>query len=280
MTLTEAREIISRQCSVWELCRNNFEALGRVERRELHDGDGKLITTLLHNPARIASSAAPPASERPCFLCEANRPAQQTAIYHGDYEILVNPFPIFPVHFTISHRSHIPQRITGHIKAMLEFSDIFPELTVFYNGPECGASAPDHHHFQAADFKVSHLIGNNAVAADDNRIEIASDDDNFIIGKFERLLSLLPSKEPEPMMNILASFLDDGRKCLTVFPRRRHRPSCFGKVIVSPASVEMAGFMVAPRREDFESISPEMAKVIIEEVSLTPLEIKNLCSQL
>ncbi|MDE6582429.1 MAG: DUF4922 domain-containing protein [Duncaniella sp.] len=158
MTNQEAREIISRQCEVWELCRDNFMALSRVERRELHDSDGKLITTLLHNPARIASSAARPALERPCFLCDSNRPPQQKAIYHGDYEILVNPFPIFPIHFTISHRSHIPQLIAGHVKAMLEFSDVFTELTVCYNGPECGASAPYHHHFQAAYFQLGHII--------------------------------------------------------------------------------------------------------------------------
>ncbi|MDE6582720.1 MAG: DUF4922 domain-containing protein, partial [Duncaniella sp.] len=163
---------------------------------------------------------------------------------------------------------------------MLEFSDVFTELTVCYNGPECGASAPDHHHFQAADFTFDHIIGNRDIAAGENCIEIASTDDKFIVGKFERLISIVPAKVPEPMMNMLVSRLDDGRKCLTVFLRRRHRPSCYGEVIVSPASVEMAGFMVTPRREDFEAISPEKAKEIIEEVSLTPLEIKNLCSRL
>lgn len=280
MTLSEAKTIIDRQCEVWPLCRGNYDALLRVESRELRDDDGRVIVTLLHNPARIGSSAARPVSERPCFLCDTNRPAEQTAIYYGNYEILVNPFPIFHIHFTISCRNHKPQVIAGNFKAMLEFSDVFPELTVFYNGPYCGASAPDHHHFQAADFKFNHIIGEESIAAGNNFIEIASDNDNYIAARFERIVSLLPPQEPEPMMNILLSRLDDGRKCLTVFPRRRHRPSCYGEVIVSPASVEMAGYMVTPRREDFDSLSPHKAKEIIEEVSLTTLEIKNLCNRL
>ncbi|MDE5786849.1 MAG: DUF4922 domain-containing protein [Duncaniella sp.] len=280
MTLSEAREIIAHQCNVWPLCRKNYDALQNVERRQLRDSTGKLITTLLHNPARIGSSAARPASERPCFLCHANRPAEQDVIYHGDYEILVNPFPVFPVHFTISYREHEPQAISGHVKAMLEFSDVFPELTVFYNGPHCGASAPDHHHFQAADFTFDHTIGDNDITAGDNYIEIASHYDELIIKEFGRLLSVLPSQETEPMMNILLSRLEDGRKCLTVFPRRRHRPSCYGDIIISPASVEMAGYMVTPRRDDFYSLTADKAKEIIEEVSLTPLEIKNICNRL
>ncbi|MBD5343836.1 MAG: DUF4922 domain-containing protein [Bacteroides sp.] len=280
MTLQYAKNIIDRQCEAWSLCRDNYSALHRVEKRELSDTDGRHVTTLLHNPARIGSSAACPASERPCFLCYGNRPVEQTAIMHGDYEILVNPFPIFPIHFTISHRNHIPQTISGNFQSMLEFCDIFPELTVFYNGPECGASAPDHHHFQAANFQFPQADGKAEIACGQNFIQITSASDDFILEKFGQLLNILPQHTPEPMMNILSRRLDAGRKCVTVFPRLRHRPSCYGEIIVSPASVEMAGYMVTPRKADFDTITARKAKEIIEEVSLTPQEIKELCNRL
>ncbi len=280
MTTEEAAAIISRQCEEWELCRRNYAALAGVESRPVLDEKGSVITTLLHNPARIHSSAAPAATERRCFLCRDNRPAEQSFIVSGDYEILVNPFPIFPIHFTISSLRHEPQSISGHIRNMLGFADLFPTLTVFYNGPKCGASAPDHHHFQAADFSLLHPESQGLVTPSDHSIEIASTDDEEIAAIFSRLMLLLPGDEPEPMINLLLDRLPDGRKCLCVIPRRRHRPACYGDIIVSPAAVEMAGYMVTPRREDFERIDTALAREILDQVTYSPLEINRLCNLL
>ena len=131
-----------------------YESLDSVKVREIHcDG---FSTLLQFNPKRIVSTSAnvddKSVRERKCFLCLENLPEEQKGVlYRDEFLILCNPAPIFPRHFTISTVRHTPQEIGKFIGTLLSLAkELSPEFTVFYNGPRCGASAPDHMHFQAS----------------------------------------------------------------------------------------------------------------------------------
>lgn len=150
-------KFVGDQLSRWPLACANFRALKNVEVRSFEIGG--LEVRLQFNPARIGSSAAKTdkasIAERPCFLCPENRFKEQFNIsFEGrkgkKYDILLNPFPIFPSHLVIPSSQHTPQSIAGRYVDMLDMARAYPDYTFFYNGPRCGASAPDHHHFQAA----------------------------------------------------------------------------------------------------------------------------------
>ena len=145
------RRFFNRQIETWDTARRNFRNLQDVSIRRLA-AESCLLAQF--NPARIVSTGASVSKEalgrRPCFLCRENRPGEQSAKSFGaGFEILVNPYPILPLHFTIPSRRHEPQLILEHYAEMHRFLAEYPGMTVFYNGPECGASAPDHMHFQA-----------------------------------------------------------------------------------------------------------------------------------
>lgn len=204
----------------------------------------------------------------------------------GDYEILVNPFPVFPIHLTIPSTDHKPQLIAGNIGNMLDFAAQLEGLTVFYNGPRCGASAPDHHHFQAARFEIPRNLSedngdvrpyNSPLASG---IEIMSAEKEMIVRNVDRILSLLPQDRPEPMVNLLCRREADGKYRMVVIPRKKHRPSCYGEYIISPAAVEMAGYVITPRKEDFERIDHDTVSRIFSEVTFNQQEINNLCNSL
>lgn len=106
------------------------------------------------NPARVQSAKAKTDKQsikrRSCFLCDDNRPKEQ--MYQNickGYQLLVNPFPILPVHFTIVAETHRPQEILPAFSSYQMLLNRLSPYIVFYNGPSCGASAPDHMHFQA-----------------------------------------------------------------------------------------------------------------------------------
>ncbi|MEG1539745.1 MAG: DUF4922 domain-containing protein, partial [Muribaculaceae bacterium] len=148
----EIATLLEDQLLVWDTAKNNYDALKGVNVKELKLGQSTVKVQF--NPARITSSAAKvdtkSLKERKCFLCKANLPAVQKGIAWGDnYTILVNPFPIFPKHLTIPCNDHVDQRILSRIGDMMEIATDLDEYTLFYNGPKCGASAPDHMHFQA-----------------------------------------------------------------------------------------------------------------------------------
>ena len=150
-------KFINDQLSVWPAACGNFRALRKVVTKRAVVGGLEIVVQ--HNPARIVSSAAKTDTEslkhRKCFLCRENRPPEQSAIdFEGrkgrKYDILLNPYPIFRNHLVIAMKEHTPQSIWRRYVDMLDLAVALPGYTVFYNGPECGASAPDHHHFQAA----------------------------------------------------------------------------------------------------------------------------------
>lgn len=290
-----------RQMDTWQEARMRFRQLKGVQTREAVPCNGSSMDLKLQfNPARIVSTGARMDKEtigrRPCFLCKANRPAEQIVKHiDGGFDLLVNPYPILPQHFTIPARTHRPQRIDGNYGEIRRILDMYPGLTVFYNGPECGASAPDHMHFQAGTSGVLPLqtgwqrLARNltAVASTDNgdRISLITDwhcpalliQSRTAEGGerlFRTIYNALPAGggHPEPMMNIVA-WRNDGEVLTVVFPRRRHRPACYSatdgrQILVSPGALDMAGLIITPRRADFDSMTADEAVGILREVSL------------
>ncbi len=247
------------QMEQWPHARRNYEALDNCEclTINLKGVDVKVR----YNPARIRSSAAniskDAISKRPCFLCSTNRPSEQIALDCGEYEVLVNPFPVFRRHLTIPSKSHSPQRIAGRVADMLGIAGELPGMTVFYNGPRSGASAPDHFHFQAIPSEELPLWEAPEQWPLCHTIVVAGADKADVARRVEgALLNLKRGEEPD--VNIYARQIDGAYQAV-IIPRAAHRPSCYGtgagQILISPASVEMAGVIVAPRSEDMEYCS-------------------------
>lgn len=288
------------QRAEWPLAARNFDALEGVEVRSI--AMPGMDIKVQFNPARIVSSGAKvdarSLAERPCFLCEKNRPAEQRGIDWRGYTVLVNPFPIFPRHLTIPAVGHTPQRIQGRVADMLALAAELPGYTVFYNGPRCGASAPDHMHFQAgnSDFLPIWQALDAAplrTVADDGagtRLSVctALPVNVFVVDAatpeagermFERLYRVLPEGEEEPMMNLLAA----GSR-LVVVPRKRHRPSFYGTegegcMLLSPASVDMGGAFITPRREDFDRLDAQLLARVFDELCLDTEQIEEISNK-
>ena len=290
---------ISAQLAEWPMASANFEALKGVEVKEI-PLEGWTIKVQF-NPARIVSSAAKvdkaSLAARKCFLCEANRPDVQRGIDWNIYEVLINPFPIFPRHLTIPDKRHTDQLIAGRIADMIKLAGELGEYTVFYNGPKCGASAPDHMHFQAGN---SDFLTLGAALEDAEQKEIAAIGDSrlslvtslplnvFVIDAanaedgqklFDKVYAALPvpEGEKEPMMNLLCYSTPAGVR-LVVIPRKKHRPSFYGTegegcMLISPASVDMGGVFITPRLEDFDKIDAQIISKIFEELCLSNDEI-------
>ena len=295
------------QLAEWEFARRNFEALRRIETKTF-DLDGFLIRVQF-NPARIVSSAAKVDAAsvvaRKCFLCSENQPPEQRGLPWGDgYRVLVNPYPIFARHFTIPAAEHVPQSIADRYGDMLALARCFDWEVVFYNGPRCGASAPDHAHFQAvgkgampleaevgrfATEKVLEASGAAAYAIRDylrGGFVIRSADASAAaacFGKLYEALEVLPA-DAEPMMNVLTWYDSDGwTSC--VFPRTKHRPACFygegaTDLLVSPASVDLAGVMIVPRKDDFVKITAENIRAIFNEVCIDDSALQRIVGKL
>ena len=150
-------DLFNRQLAVWQQASDNFAALANVGVKEITVGG--FPVKVQFNPARIVSSAAKvdpkTIKERKCFLCGANRPEIQEGLpFFGkkaEYSVLINPFPIFPKHLTVPDVNHVNQTIEGEwerFEDMLSLAETLDDFLFFYNGPKCGASAPDHMHFQ------------------------------------------------------------------------------------------------------------------------------------
>ena len=295
-----------RQLELWPLARNNFRQLNDVQTRELGD-----TLRAQHNAARIVSTAASidknAIARRPCFLCAGNRPKEQMAKpLGGGLELLVNPYPILPLHFTIPSRKHTPQAIAGCYGQMHRLLSQYDHLLVFYNGPRCGASAPDHAHLQAGTSGVVPLqTGWQRLSRNLTTIIELSENDTlsmlndyvcpaFVIRSsnqetdealFARLLKALPAQGgEEPMMNILSWRQDDGYVSV-VFARKKHRPDCYAaeddsQMLISPGALDMAGLIITPRKADFDRISEETAAGILREVTLSKDEMELVAQRL
>ena len=299
----------NRQLRTWDEVRQRYRDLEAVETRELMTDH--LAVEVQWNPARIRSTGAKidarSIAGRPCFLCAKNRPQEQMhRVVEGDYELLVNPFPILPVHFTLPTLRHQPQRIMPMFGDMMRLAQCNSEFTLLYNGPHCGASAPDHAHLQAV---LSGLLPlqkswlrlsrhmQEVVRHDDDGIWVLSDyPAAALVVKshrvevaeqlFRQLYRCLPmaADGSEPMMNIIAWGNGDELTAV-VLPRKKHRPDCYtaegsAQYIISPGAVDMGGMVITPREEDFRRLTPEMVMDIYREVSLTDLQLQQVVDQL
>ena len=306
----DLHRFFKRQLERWTDARQRFRDLSDVAVREL--GLGNYFATVQYNPARIRSTAANidqrSIAERPCFLCEKNRPAEQLVKAAGSrFEILVNPYPILPVHFTIAARKHQPQRILGNYGVFYKLLDEYPEMTIFYNGPESGASAPDHLHLQAG-MGVALPLQTSWQRLSRELEVVVNEDENeglyivsdyfcpaFLIRTrrkesgerlFKRLYQALPlsPESPEPQMNIVG-WRNGEDYLMVVFPRRQHRPACYyaeggQQLLISPGALDMAGLVITPRKEDFDQLSSERLQEVYNEVSISAEEMEAVVSRI
>ena len=297
---------IESQLKVWDTAKNNFEALKNVKIKEFKVNNASVKVQF--NPARIVSSSAKvdakSLKERKCFLCEENRPAVQEGLAWNGYTVLVNPFPIFPKHLTIPSNAHIDQRIAGRIGDMMRLARVLEGFTLFYNGPKCGASAPDHMHFQAGNRGFMPIEADIANAKSEV-VEKTGNAEMCILTELshpcflirtksveegERMFDDLygkldiPEGEPEPMLNVLC-WCDGGQWNIVVFPRKKHRPSCYfaegeENILLSPASVDMGGVFITPLEKDFNKISIDDICKILDEVCLNEQELRAIAEKL
>ena len=297
----------NRQLEMWEDARHRFRDLKHVEVHQLSDQ-----LKVQFNPARIVSTGAKidkhTLGERPCFLCERNRPKEQMTKQIDDhFQLLVNPFPILPVHFTIPATKHQPQSIYRHYGEMHRLLSLHSELMVFYNGPKCGASAPDHLHFQAGTSgvlplqtnwqRLSRSLTDVISLNDDEKISVLRDflvPAFVIISKsedsdeelFHRLYRSMPMRgdESEPMMNIIAWRKGD-EFISVVIPREKHRPDAYfaegeAQMMVSPGALDMAGLIITPREEDFNKINLDKATALLRECGISAEKMEAIVSNL
>ena len=297
MTDSPLQRFFNRQMEKWEAARQRYHDLRGSKTRELVVGSSSI--QVQWNPARMVSTGAKmdkkTIAERPCFLCEQNRPKEQIKKdIDGQYELLVNPFPILPQHFTIPSLKHQPQRILNSYGEIHKLLEEYPEMMVFYNGPQCGASAPDHAHFQAGTCGVLPLqMSWKRLSSNLTKIVSINDHEDISLIEdyhctallirsrsqygdeqlFRRLYDALPDMDPEPMMNIVAWRRDEDFLSV-VFPRTKHRPECYyaegdEQYIISPGALDMAGLIITPRQEDFDRLTPEKALSILNEITLS-----------
>ena len=310
------QRFFNRQLEKWEAARQRYHDLRSAKTRELAVGTYSI--QVQWNPARMVSTGAKidqkTIAERPCFLCEKNRPKEQIKKeIDGQYELLVNPFPILQQHFTIPSLKHQPQRILESYGEIHKLLEEFPEMMVFYNGPLCGASAPDHAHFQAGTSgllplqkswqRLSRNLTTLVSLNDDEDISLIDDypctallirsrsqyGDEQLFRRLYEALEGVRSQESgdnggEPMMNIVAWRCNDDFLSV-VFPRTKHRPDCYFKegneqYIISPGALDMAGLIITPRQEDYERLTPEMALGILDEITLKGEALQQLIDSL
>lgn len=274
--------LIERQLRAWPQLARGVKSLARARTRRAHIDWFEVL--IRHIPHRAASTTARVDNEsiarRPCFLCAHNLPAEEEGVRYGEeYVIYCNPFPILERHLTIAHRDHRPQRIAGRFGAMLNLAADLPGAVVLYNGPECGASAPDHMHFQAGsrsrlpiERDTGGISGLTIPNYRRNVLLIRGNDCTALSERVERaieLLSAVTGKADEPMLNI-ATYYEQPGWIIYLFPRAKHRPDVFksGELIVSPASIDLCGVVVVPREQDFDKISGDDIAAIYREVTL------------
>jgi hypothetical protein len=293
-----AAGLLEEQRKTWPGLAEGYAALEAAMVREIR-GDNWMVKVQF-NPRRIVSSGAmlDPESirKRPCFLCLSHLlPEQQAILYRDEFLVICNPAPIFPGHLTIVHRCHLPQSILENLEILLRLAaDFGPRMIVSYNGPRCGASAPDHLHFQAA---LAGLLPVEAeVLEPGNRVSVKRRKGvslwrtrglgrgilviegknvqrvSSAFGEALAALSRLNPSDDEPMLNLLCTHTG-GVWRLIVFPRLTLRPAAYyhegeGRLLISPGAADMGGMLITPIKKDFLALDQELIRGIFREVAL------------
>lgn len=307
-----------RQALQWPMMRAGLDGLQRSLARSFDIGGSRVFVQC--NPARAASAGAridaASLAARPCFLCRKNRPNEQEAVTYGNgWVILCNPMPIFDPHFTVVIEEHVPQRVLSALPTMMALTrDTGGRFTVFYNGPRCGASAPDHLHIQAVpsgatpfETELGVFSGAEGDAFGRDWVEwltggparlgvsrVGRRPTVFLTGRDEasvrdglvraiKVLGDIQPAEPEPMLNLFVAYAEPDW-LIWYHPRQAHRPSCFGhgpqQYLISPGAADLAGVLIVPRRDDFERITAEDIASVFNEVLLTPSAFAQLRDRL
>lgn len=297
------RSFLKQQLESWPMARQNYDALKKVSQRSLYVNGYRILVQC--NAQRLESCTAEPHTEenQVCKLCRKNCFTQQQAISfttcrHNEYLIQCNPYPIFPRHFTLVDARHTPQQIEGRIDDMLELAVAMKGYVLFYNAPRCGASIPEHFHFQAGNAgvlpiqdrlptfletraeKLRSVTRQVAVytlpAWPAKQIILVSQDPLLIADAFDIYIDrwyALPNAGPEPMINLL-SWYRGQHYYLIIFPRQKDRPDCYHatgqkQLIVSPASVEMGGLIITAREQDYNKLNAKILSKIYTELTLS-----------
>jgi hypothetical protein len=290
----EVEDLFKRQLRAWPQLSTGVEGLARATTRPARIDWFDIF--IRHIPHRMASTTASvdweSVAKRPCFLCAANLPSEEEGLpFDENFTFYCNPFPIVDRHLTIAHREHGLQRIANQFGNMLDLAAALTGYFVVYNGPECGASAPDHMHFQAGSrvlFPIEHdtaaITGVTVPNYARNVLLLRGRDRSALIDHMDRAIDLLANitgKRPEPLVNI-AAFHERGEWGTYLFPRGKHRPEVFhtGELMVSPASIDLCGIFVVPRAQDFERITGEAIAAIFREVTLPDDQFQEVARKL
>ncbi len=299
-------ELLSNQKKDWHELREGYESLKHTRERALSCRGFNV--RLQYNPRRIKSSMAEVdkknMTERQCFLCLDHLPqSQQGILYRNDYLILCNPMPVFSAHFTISHLDHRHQEIDESIDTFLALmEELGPSWMVLYNGPRCGASAPDHLHFQTAPSGqmpiekeiqeekrltlMTQVDGGGLYHAKKlgREVILLEGDDPSIVGSafkgFLNGLKMVLHIDEEPMVNVIGLYQENKWR-LVFFLRRKHRPNAFFKegderMVVSPGVIDMGGLLITPVERDFNRLDTLAVESIYREVSLEGEVVKKV----
>lgn len=296
-TQNAVAQMFVSQLSTWELAKDNFNALNYVKTRNF-TFDGFEIKAMF-NPGRIVSSKAKTdaksIAERPCFLCAANRPKEQEAVAVRDFEVLLNPYPIFSRHLTIAHKEHKVQQFLPFVGDFLYLAEQLPDYELFFNGARCGASAPDHMHFQACgmgslpvttDYQSFEASGRNrqltigkigkvTTMRDYLRTVycVESGSESYTTGAVNDLISEFKAHSIDDNMINCVCCKDDKNWRLFIFPRKEFRPWQYSadgekQLLISPATVEMSGLLVTPDEEHFNRVTKDDIISIYSQISL------------
>ncbi|MGA7161859.1 MAG: DUF4922 domain-containing protein [Bacteroidota bacterium] len=301
--------LLEQQKKEWPQLADAYALFKSVKVRAVDCKD--FLVQLQWNPKRIVSASAKvdetSVRERKCFLCFENLPREQKGVlYRHDFVILCNPAPIFLRHYTIAHLQHIPQKIKEFIGTLFTLAkDLSPQLTVFYNGPQCGASVPDHMHFQASPSgsipverdaedaqrrllkkKVGSVSFLTLRAYGRRVLLLESEDENELESCIVTLLVAMKnvaSATEEPMVNILCSFQNKSWRVI-IYPRRKHRPAEYfqkgeSRVMISPAAVDLGGLIITPIEKDFHSVDAKLIEKIFEEVCVNEDTLERIISE-
>lgn len=284
-------DFIDTQLADWPLARKNYQALGKTERRSMQLGD--LTVGIQHNPARIVSTGANidimSLTQRPCFLCKKNRPHNQLSIDITEgWELLLNPYPIFPTHFTIVSKMHQPQE--GFPLDMVTMAEKLPGHTIFFNGKHSGASCPDHLHCQAVKtyelplmqlIEKKHCLDSGRIATHKSlgldvpvgfiSMIITPDLDGMTgLASIEDIIGTIYIKEGR--LNAFVWIDGNGFLRICAIQRNMHRPSCYGSKddqhLISPGCIDMAGVLIAPLKKDYDYLTEDEVRHIYRECSI------------